>query len=96
MTDLPSVQKGIIPVGDETFRPQEVEKKMSVLKRLTNLPVVIGFGIKDGKTASSLKLLADGIVVGSVLVDIMGGKKDKIQNELSIKINDLFQALSVG
>jgi len=82
--------------GAKTIDVQEVEKKMSVLKNLTNLPVVIGFGIKDGKTASSLKLLADGIVVGSVLVDIMGGQKDKIEHELSIKINDLFKALSVG
>ena len=58
--------------------------------------MVIGFGIKDGKTASFVKDLADGIVVGSVLVDIMGGQKDKIDKELSIKIKDLSHALNVS
>ena len=62
---------------------------------MTTLPVVIGFGIKDGKTANKVKDLSDGIVVGSVLVDIMGGKKDEIEKELSIKIKDLTQALSM-
>ena len=64
------------------------------LKELTELPVVIGFGIKDGSTASSVRDLADGIVVGSTLVDIMGGNKEEIERHLSIKIDDLSQALN--
>lgn len=86
--------KGI--TGANSINVKEVEKKVSVLQNLTKLPVVIGFGIKDGKTASFVKDLADGIVVGSVLVDIMGGQKDKIDKELSIKIKDLSHALDVS
>ena len=56
--------------------------------------MVIGFGIKDGSTASSVKDLADGIVVGSALVDIMGGNKEEIEKHLSIIIDDLSQALN--
>ena len=68
--------------------------KVGILRNLTKLPVVIGFGIKDGVTASSVRDLADGIVVGSAFVDIMGGPKEKIEKELSIKIKDLSQALN--
>ena len=56
--------------------------------------MVIGYGIKDGSTSSSVKDLADGIVVGSTLVDIMGGNKEEIEKHLSIKINDLSRALN--
>ena len=83
--------KGI--TGANSINVEEVSTKVGVLRKMTTLPVVIGFGIKDGKTANKVKDLSDGIVVGSVLVDIMGGKKDEIEKELSIKIKDLSQAL---
>ena len=80
--------------GANFIDTKELEKKVSVVQSLTNLPVVIGFGIKDGKTVTSVRNLADGIVVGSTLVDIMGGQKGRIEKELSIKIKDLSQALN--
>ena len=83
--------KGI--TGADSINPKEVEKKVLELKKLTDLPVVIGFGIKDGKSASTVKDLADGVVVGSALVDIMGGNKEEIEKYLSIKIKDLSKAL---
>jgi len=83
--------KGI--TGANSINPREVEKKVLELKKLTDLPVVIGFGIKDGKSVSTVKDLADGVVVGSALVDIMGGDKEEIEEYLSIKIKDLSKAL---
>tara|TARA_B100000029_G_C17349219_1_gene878224 strand:- start:270 stop:944 length:675 start_codon:yes stop_codon:yes gene_type:complete len=84
--------KGI--TGANSLNPEEVKNKVSKLKELTDLPIVIGFGIKDGKSASKMRDLADGVVVGSALVDIMGGDKGEIVNHLSIKIKELSQALS--
>ena len=84
--------KGV--TGANSINAEEVKEKVGILRGLTELPVVIGFGIKDGLTASSVRDLADGIVVGSAFVDIMGGPKEKIEKELSIKIKDLSQALN--
>jgi len=84
--------KGV--TGANSINTKEVGRKVGILKNLTELPIVIGFGIKDGSTVSSVRGLADGIVVGSVLVDIMGGNKEKIEKELSIKIKDLSKALN--
>ena len=42
------------------------------IKRHTNLPVAAGFGIKTAEDAAELGKHADGIVVGSVLVDAVG------------------------
>jgi len=49
-----------------------VKAKLAEFGSLTNLPVCIGFGIKDAATAKAVAELADGVVVGSVLVDKMG------------------------
>ena len=45
-----------------------VDKKMKEIKSLTNLPVCVGFGIKDADSARAVSQMADGVVVGSVLV----------------------------
>jgi tryptophan synthase alpha chain len=39
------------------------------IKRQTSLPVVVGFGVKSGAHAASVARYADGVVVGSALVD---------------------------
>jgi len=49
-----------------------VKAKLEGFGQLTDLPLCIGFGIKDPETAKKLSVLADGVVVGSVLVDTMG------------------------
>lgn len=47
----------------------EVEEKLAGFRRLTKLPVCVGFGIKDAASAQQVSRVADGVVVGSVLVE---------------------------
>jgi tryptophan synthase alpha chain len=49
-----------------------VKAKLEEFGQLTNLPMCVGFGIKDAATAKAIAQLADGVVVGSVLVEKMG------------------------
>jgi tryptophan synthase alpha chain len=42
------------------------------LKRHTDLPVVVGFGVKNAESAAAIAKAADGVVVGSSLVDAIG------------------------
>ncbi len=50
----------------------EVAEKVGALRTLTELPVVIGFGIKDAESAAAMAALADGVVIGSALVEAIG------------------------
>ncbi len=50
----------------------DVKSKLASFGQLTDLPVCVGFGIKDAATAKSVAQLADGVVIGSVLVEKMG------------------------
>ena len=36
---------------------------------MTNLPLCVGFGIRDGATAAEVAKVADGVIVGSALVN---------------------------
>jgi tryptophan synthase alpha chain len=46
------------------------------IKRHTPLPVVVGFGVKNGSHAAAIAQGADGVVVGSALIDALKGSLD--------------------
>ena len=52
--------KGI--TGSNNLDSQDVKKKVEILSKETDLPIAIGFGIKDSYSALSVKDFADGIV----------------------------------
>lgn len=62
--------KGVTGAGHIDI--ESVEERLTVIKKHTDLPVLVGFGIKDANSASAVGRVADGVVVGSVLVDAMG------------------------
>lgn len=49
----------------------DVLSKASALRKQANVPVMIGFGIKDAASAKALAPAADGIVIGSALVEAL-------------------------
>ena len=55
--------------GAATPNPAQVQAAVARIKRHTTLPVAVGFGVKTGEHARAIAEGADGVVVGSVLVD---------------------------
>ena len=47
----------------------DVKNKIKVIKKITNLPVIAGFGIKNSVDAKKMSSISDGIVIGSSLVN---------------------------
>ena len=70
------------------------ERLKSMRSALGGLPVLVGFGIKDGASAAAVAPHADGVVVGSVLVSTMGmANGDEIPRRLSAQVRDIRTAL---
>ncbi len=46
----------------------EVASQLAQIRRHTDLPLAVGFGIKDAASAAAVASVADGVVVGSALV----------------------------
>ncbi len=61
--------KGVTGAGN--LDTAEVSDKLSVIRRYTDLPVGVGFGIKDADSARAVAEVADGVVVGSALIRAM-------------------------
>ncbi|WP_336489323.1 tryptophan synthase subunit alpha [Methylobacterium nigriterrae] len=53
-----------------------VAEAVGRIRRHTELPVVVGFGVKTGAHAAAIARGADGVVVGSALVDALHGSLD--------------------
>jgi tryptophan synthase alpha chain len=63
--------------GTRTVSADHVRGAVARLKRHTQLPVVVGFGIKTPAQAAEVARVADAAAVGSALVRIVAGNLDK-------------------
>lgn len=62
--------------GSATANAAAVGEAVGRIKRHTNLPVCVGFGIRTPDAARGIAERADGAVVGSALVDVLSGSLD--------------------
>ncbi|GAB2492618.1 tryptophan synthase subunit alpha [Arenimonas alkanexedens] len=59
--------------GGGQLDTRDVLAKAGDLRRQAKVPVLVGFGIRDAASAAALAPAADGIVVGSALVEALAG-----------------------
>ncbi len=58
--------------GAGAARAADVAPDVTRIKAATELPVVVGFGIRSPEAARAIAGSADGVVVGSAIVDLIG------------------------
>jgi tryptophan synthase alpha chain len=58
--------KGV--TGANTLDVDSVASKLNEMRAITDLPIGVGFSIKDGHTAQAVSAITDAVVLGSVLV----------------------------
>jgi tryptophan synthase alpha chain len=74
--------KGV--TGASNLDQVDVASQIAEIRKHTDLPVCVGFGIKDGPSAAAVGRHADGVVIGSALVQRLadvaeqGGTRDDI------------------
>ena len=86
--------KGI--TGAKSGNPKLVKDAVTNIKKNTNIPVAVGFGIKSPSDAKVIaKTGCDGVVVGSALVEIieksLKGKKPK--HNVALKVGNMVKSL---
>lgn len=62
--------KGVTGAGH--LDTESVRLRVESIRQHSSLPVMVGFGIKDAESARTIARHADGVVVGSALVELMG------------------------
>ncbi|MBV1686485.1 tryptophan synthase subunit alpha [Novosphingobium sp. G106] len=58
--------------GQQQAALGSIEEAVTRLKAATDLPVAVGFGVRTPEQAAAIAKHADGVVVGSALVEIVG------------------------
>ncbi|QYY30587.1 tryptophan synthase subunit alpha [Cupriavidus pinatubonensis] len=61
--------KGV--TGSATLDLDSVAARLPLIKKHVNLPVGVGFGIRDAQTARAIGSVADAVVIGSRLVQLL-------------------------
>ena len=72
--------KGV--TGAATLDTSEVARRVPLIKAKANIPVGVGFGIRDAATAKAIAEIADAVVIGSRIIQEMESAKagDEIEN----------------
>jgi len=62
--------------GKQQAALDSIESNVTRIKRSTDLPVAVGFGVRTPEQAAAIARVADGVVVGSALVELIGEHGD--------------------
>jgi len=83
--------KGVTGAGNLDLTA--IEQKLPQLRRHIKLPIGVGFGIRDGATASAVAKLCDGVVVGSRIVQEI---EDSTAQEVVANVGKLVRELRLA
>lgn len=62
--------------GKQQAAQANIELAVQKLKAATDLPIAVGFGVRTPEQAAAIGRIADGVVVGSAIVDLVGSHGD--------------------
>jgi len=79
--------------GKQQAALQSIEENVARLKRSTDLPVAVGFGVRTPEQAAAIARVADGVVVGSALVELVGQHGEAAPQHLEALTRLLAQAV---
>ncbi|MBB3188836.1 tryptophan synthase subunit alpha [Halomonas cerina] len=86
--------KGV--TGSATLNAGDVAEHLAPLREMTDLPLCVGFGIRDGASAAEVGQVADGVIVGSALVNRIAEyaeRPEAIPAALETVLGEMRQAL---
>lgn len=62
--------------GKQQAAQANIDMAVQKLKAATDLPIAVGFGVRTPEQAAAIGRIADGVVVGSAIVDLVGSHGD--------------------
>lgn len=81
--------------GTASANAGQLRPRLDRIRKQTNLPIAIGFGIKSPQGAATLSKVSDAVVVGSSIVNTIGDIQNgsKTTQDVAIQVRDLAAAL---
>lgn len=79
--------------GKQQAQLGSIEDNVRRIKQATDLPVAVGFGVRTPEQAAAIARVADGVVVGSALVELVGEHGEDAPEHLRRLTSALAQAV---
>lgn len=70
-------QRGV--TGSSNINKSEVLNNIQDIRKKTNLPIVLGFGLRDSSQINQFKSHVDGFVIGSAIVELLNQENSQPQ-----------------
>jgi tryptophan synthase alpha chain len=80
--------------GLQQAAQDSIDTAVARLKAATNLPIAVGFGVRTPEQAAAIGRVADGVVVGSAIVELVGQHGVDAPAHVSAYIRTLSDALA--
>ena len=80
--------------GAQNIDIDQVKNRVNEIKSLTNLPIGVGFGVRDPETAKAVASFADGIVIGSrIIQEIEKSNENNMLNDIAKIIKSIREVI---
>jgi len=81
--------------GAQDSVAQSLEEKLTMIRQYTDLPIAVGFGISSPKQAATVAKIADAVVIGSAIVDLIGkvGDVDVLADRVAKFVTPIVSAM---
>ncbi|PZN94616.1 MAG: tryptophan synthase subunit alpha [Alphaproteobacteria bacterium] len=82
--------------GANAATATDVADAVARLKRSTDLPIAVGFGVRTPDQAAAIAVTADAVVVGSAIVDTIGAAAAERANDIPARVGTLVAGLATA
>lgn len=72
--------------GARAALPDDLDRQVAALRAVTAVPICVGFGISTAEQAAAVGRIADGVVVGSALIDALTTGGPQAAEELLLSL----------
>ncbi|MDA1339111.1 MAG: tryptophan synthase subunit alpha [Methylophilales bacterium] len=85
--------KGV--TGSSNIDIKQVAERVMNIKKYSDLPVAVGFGVRDSETAKQVALISDAVVIGSrIVLEVESSSQENILVNIKKLMDEIKKAIS--
>ena len=85
--------KGV--TGSANIDINEVSERVNNIKKYSNLPIAVGFGVRDAETAKKVALISDAVVIGSrIISEVENSNQEDLLDNIRSLVSKIKKAIS--
>ena len=85
--------KGV--TGSANIDINEVSERVNNIKKYSNLPIAVGFGVRDAETAKKVALISDAVVIGSrIISEVENSNQEDLLDNIRSLVSKIKKSIS--